>query len=1166
MATRIDKKIAKNLDILNSPSSLQNYLVRRASRKINDIKYIGLKRNSALSDLDDPSVGFSNILEAITKIDDSTEISVYGKFKPIDYSITGDFIENQISKSFLSPLKEASILGGFFGSTTSVNPRIRIQDRINQINSFTGEGTLDNLHSGPLSIFYKEPIGDKFSKDTFKTRVNAYNPNTGKITLGANTLIDPDNLSSTSQKILLSLKGYKVYSSTDPALVINEKDLGGLEIYCYVILEGTTRVAYIKDARTGSGNSKSLFNSIITALNPIQSQVEFIFGRRYSFKYAPDWYTKSPGANDVGVDGGPDDINPETSFALLSYDSGTYSLTTQRGYYETGSHVETRVIPEFRDVYNGNNVVLDSNMVFESAPPQINFSDYNWGVRWDGYLRLDGDINTGRYRFEIETNTQIKIDIASDVDGNGDPVWTNVFDTYKSNNCTIFPNERDRFVSKYSFKLNELSDKFIYYTDANKTSGRRYVPISIRLFNGSNDVSFLDEAVPTLPNMYLKVGYNSGTDLQTFYGGDINVNISTLSGVNKKVILSQTYNSLDDADPFVIAGDLSASYSASIVEKLELQTVVTGIDNVTGEPITASQAKFVTLDPPVVVRFQNSDSNTLLKTEEGADISIDDGEYKIRIIPQGDYPSYNLWSRYFVSPSDNYNGYGDLTGFDESSFNPSIYKNNFDTKPEWWKVSTGHRYLPGETISKDNDPIDGFLSLFFRGSLTPPAPSIGLYGDGSGNYTNRNNLILGERKYSPSDILGSNYIGLKLIPNKLGEGGKLIARALPVNNAAFEFPAPSITGDSKTDRSNVPLDSSELGGGTNNRTSAYSSYTNYQSFRVYWNVAAQAFLLHDIEGNPPVIPAANDTSFLSLPAFTNNLEWSAPIKLICVGFSTTQNGTLTPFASSLDLSVFRVVFDPSNNSIDFNATSISGNQKWLFAFKTTHPQAPATLSGKFLRGYSESDLAYSYAFIDTGDSLSIADTLKISYNNSGQFLSSVSEVPKGAAERVTPFGFDNKAEFSSLVCYPPYTISDSFMEKIAVNDFNLYSSTVGFYDVFWGNYYSPTLDNNVLSITEKLEFVFNKNLESGGQGTPEDPTGIIQSIQSNESITLRNTDYTHQIKVEFPLFDPENPTVPYDEDVYVHIGNKKRINDTYYLYVNGRSAPETTTSNLLPGL
>lgn len=1161
MATRIDKKIAKNLDILNSPSFLQNYLVRRASRKINDIKYVGLQRSNALSDLDDPSEGFSNILEAITKIDDSTEISVYGDFKPVDFSITGDFIENEISRAFLSPLEGASILGGFFGSTTSVNPRIRIQDRINQINSFTGEGTLDNLHAGPLSIFYKEPIGDKSSKDTFITKVSGYNPATGKITLGTNSLLDQNNLSADTQKILLDLKGYRVYDTTDPELVIRDQDLGGFEIYCYVIQEQGGLAAYITDAVIGEGNSKTLFGSIINALTPILSQVEFVFGRKYSLKYAPDWYIKSPGDSGVVENGGPDDANPDTSFALLSYESGTYSLATQRGYYETGSHVETRVIPEYRGAYDGNNIVLDSNMVFDSAPPPINFSDYNWGVRWDGYLRLDGDIDVGRYRFEIETNTQIKIDIASEVDSNGNPVWVNVFDTYLGNNSTIFPNERDRFISKNSFRINNLSEKFIYYSNSNKTSGRRYVPISIRLFNGSNDISFLNESAPTFPNIYLKVGYNSGTSQQIFYGGDLYTNISTLSGNLKKVIQSEQYSSPDVIDLLEIGGDSTASYSASIVEKLEFQDVVTGIDPNTGEPIITSEPSFVTLDPPITIRFQNSGGDTLLKDEQGADIDIADGEYKIRVIPQGEYDNSILWSRFFVSPPENYGGYDDLVNFSETSFNPSVYKNSFDTKPEWWKVSTGHRYLPGETVSKDNDPMDGFLRLFFRESLSPPAPAIGLYGDGSGSYTDRNNLILGEKRYSTSDIPGSNYIGLKLTPNKLGEGGKLVVKAVPINNAALVFPEPNLTGNLKTDRSNTTLGTAELGGSPNERTSAYASYENFEEFKVYWNVAAQAFLLHDI---PTTLPTANDTSFLSLPDFTNDLEWSAPIKLIAVGFYPTEGGTLTPFASGLDLAVFRVVFDPDdNNSISFDVTSTTGNQKWLFAFRATHPQAPNTLGGKFVRAYSESDLAYSYAFVDTGDALSIADTLKISYNDQNQFLPSVSEVPKGAAERVTPFGYDNRAEFSSLVCYPPYTINDSFLESIAVNDSTLYSSTAGYYDVFWGNYYSDDLDGNVLSITEKLEFVFNKDLPD--KTTPEDPSGIITSIPGG-SITLKDTDYTHQIKVEFPLFDPNNPTVPYDEDIYVHIGNRKRINDTYYLYVNARSNPVSTTSSILPGL
>jgi hypothetical protein len=1231
MPTRIDKKISQNLDIVNDPSSLQSYLTQRAGRKLNDIKYIGLLRDNALSDVEDPNKALSNIFESITKIADSTEVAQYGTFKPIDFNITRDFIEYQISNSFLSPLSGASVLGGVFGASTSVNPRVRIQDRINLLNSFTGEGTLNNLHSGPLALYYIEPTGDKASRDVFEVKISNYNSGLGRITSGTVYELDyaDEFTSDINKKIYINLKSYQVYSDDGMTNLFKEESLDDLGIYAYLVIEGGQKYIYLESPSGQGENSKNLFTSIYNALGASASRTKFVFSRKYSRDYAPYWFTSSP--NLAPFPGGPDDSDPETSFALLKYESGSYSLKTEKGFYETGSQIETRIDADSRSAYNGNNVVLDSNIVFEGSPPAINFSNFNWGVRWDGYLRIDSsDISDGVYRFEIETNAQIRIDIASKGKNSGSPEWVNAFDTYRGFNSAIFPTERDRFVSKDGFRLDDLHEDFIYYTNDEKTAGRRYVPISIRVFHGATDISDIDNPAPTLPNLFMKLGSRPGTNLENYYGGDAYIEIFTLSGPIKGNSLALE-DSIDEIPIIDIATDSYASYQAFLTERKETQQVVTGIDETTGEPIVESQESFVTLNTPIEVRFSTEiiggDTYLVLKDTQDPPQDIDavNGTYRVIVTPLGSYSNRTLWSRYFVSPKRDYSGYADLINIDPNVFTPSVYKNSFDTKPEWWKVSTGNRYNVGETVAKDNDPMDGFVNISMRTSLTPPSPGIGLYGDGSGTYTPRNNLVIGEARYQNSDIPGSNYIGLKFTANKLGEGGKLIAKAIPVDNAALEFPAAIVTSDAKTTLANVPLGADDLGGDPNHKTNAYTSYVNYDEFNVYWNASVAGFILHDLATTPP---AQNDTPFLNLPEFDDSLGWSEPLKLVCVGF--TDNSVFKPFASPLDLAVYRASIDPSNNAINIAATSISGNQKWIFVFKSTHASAATTLNGKELRAYSENDLAYSYALVDTGAALSFSDTLKLTYrlliSNGGQdytqgnyenvqlsvvtgtgsstvdpivnitvnaegevisiesvnspdialntqfelkdpppaglaggtglqiyygFLSSLSEIPKGAAERVTPFGYDNKSQYSSLVCYPPYQISDSFLEEIAVDDNTLYNAPRGQYDVFWGDFYADNLGGNILSITEKIEFVFNKNAD--GTGTAENPGEIISPILS--PISLSDLDYTHQIKIEFPLFNPEDPTIPYDEDIYVHIGNKKRINDIYYLYVDAASLP-----------
>ncbi len=146
MAVRIDKTVSQKENIANNYATLKSYLLRRAGRKLNDVEYIGLLRNNALGDLNDPGEALTNILEYITRIDDAGEISIYGTYKPEDFEITRKFVDNEISSSFLRPLRDTSLAGGVAGATVATNPRIRIQDRTNLIDSFTGKGSINGVH------------------------------------------------------------------------------------------------------------------------------------------------------------------------------------------------------------------------------------------------------------------------------------------------------------------------------------------------------------------------------------------------------------------------------------------------------------------------------------------------------------------------------------------------------------------------------------------------------------------------------------------------------------------------------------------------------------------------------------------------------------------------------------------------------------------------------------------------------------------------------------------------------------------------------------------------------------------------------------------------------------------------------------------------------------
>jgi hypothetical protein len=184
-------------------------------------------------------------------------------------------------------------------------------------------------------------------------------------------------------------------------------------------------------------------------------------------------------------------------------------------------------------------------------------------------------------------------------------------------------------------------------------------------------------------------------------------------------------------------------------------------------------------------------------------------------------------------------------------------------------------------------------------------------------------------------------------------------------------------------------------------------------------------------------------------------------------------------------------------------------------------------ASKYVNFYTESNIAFQYGRVDTGDSLSFADCLKITYvNNELQPLDS--EVPRPPSDRVTPFGFD-RPQFTKDLCYPPYVINNPLLSDIAVEDTTLYSAPAGNYDVFWGDNTKAALGGNTLTLLQKLEF------------QSYDKT----SVQTVSNVTLQTSFYTHKMKIELPI-----DTDVYDQDVTEFFGNGESVKDSFYLFVS----------------
>ena len=276
---------------------------------------------------------------------------------------------------------------------------------------------------------------------------------------------------------------------------------------------------------------------------------------------------------------------------------------------------------------------------------------------------------------------------------------------------------------------------------------------------------------------------------------------------------------------------------------------------------------------------------------------------------------------------------------------------------------------------------------------------------------------------------------------------------------------------------------------------------------------------------------------------------------------------------------FRIATDWENATYysDFAAGTLNSGLIYLLAFTTSFDPALSgtdAIDGEIIQYYKEKDIAFQFKSVDTGESISFSDVLKLTYDqpttqqNTSGFNSDTSEVPKVPSERVTPFGFDSPI-YTQDICYPPYTTSSPSLKETVVTDSALYATggsakPAGNYDVIWGNHTETGLSGAnfqgtamALNIIEKLEFSYP-------DVTIESPANVIESLGSPP--TLTDSDYSHRLKIELPIYNVANPQVALDEDIYYHIGNNERVKDVYYLFVNGREDTSDAASNLKPGM
>ena len=132
-------------------STTQPQLFAQRDSAETEVKYFGLVRDEALSDLES---GDKALAEVLKDIQDPAEASSVGTFSPTDLQILDGVARYDLKKEDFQILKGASINAENNSGVSSplVNPRQRISDRITQAEGFAGRGT---NYQGQGAVLYK---------------------------------------------------------------------------------------------------------------------------------------------------------------------------------------------------------------------------------------------------------------------------------------------------------------------------------------------------------------------------------------------------------------------------------------------------------------------------------------------------------------------------------------------------------------------------------------------------------------------------------------------------------------------------------------------------------------------------------------------------------------------------------------------------------------------------------------------------------------------------------------------------------------------------------------------------------------------------------------------------------------------------------------------------
>lgn len=200
--------------------------------------------------------------------------------------------------------------------------------------------------------------------------------------------------------------------------------------------------------------------------------------------------------------------------------------------------------------------------------------------------------------------------------------------------------------------------------------------------------------------------------------------------------------------------------------------------------------------------------------------------------------------------------------------------------------------------------------------------------------------------------------------------------------------------------------------------------------------------------------------------------------------------------------------------------------------------------------------AYQYLRADNGAGISFGETLYVKAGDSpspGRPFTPDTELPSPPADIVVPFGYDNTPGDSQNpglggLCYPPYSIQNIDLQGLVKTDSALYASPEGQFDVWWGGRISNVTDmgQKFLHVTDKLMFDFSAS----------ERTNLLSSLGPTQKPLFTGTEYTHKLEVELGVGLPTDSSTAINANIYNDVrihSNNKPVKDKYYLFIQKQS-------------